>query len=86
MKEAQAVLRRNRIAAVAVAFAATLSFGALAAATAGVALAAPVHVHGISGSGGAHTNGIQGSGHNAITDGIQGTGARPGGISGGGQA
>ncbi len=49
--------RGNRIAAVVLAFAAVLGFGA------GTAQAAPVHVHG-----------IQGSGHNAITDGIQGSG------------
>jgi hypothetical protein len=74
MKEAPAVIRGNRVAAVVVAFAAVLGFGALAA-TAGTAQAAPVHVHGISGGG-----------HNATTDGIQGSGARPGGIQGSGQA
>jgi hypothetical protein len=73
MKEAPAVIRGNRVAAVVVACAAVLGFGALTA-TAGTAEAAPVHVHGISGSG-----------QNATPGGIQGSGARPGGINGGGQ-
>ena len=65
--------RRNRGAVVVVAFAAALGFGALT--VAGTAQATPVHVHGINGGG-----------QNAITDGIQGSGARPGAIVGGGQS